>query len=136
MGESNSNEAQLATSRYQNERLVVRSGRVPIRITAGHPRFRLGYSLAGTISELAPSRSMLAIDDPIVFRNAYESQLDEVGVDVLTQRFDEVLGAEESDRLVLLCFEDISRLGELSCHRRIFAHWWEARTGEEVPELR
>jgi len=38
--------------------------------------------------------------------------------------------------LVLLCFEDVEALGEGSCHRRMFARWWEARTAQRVDELR
>jgi rubrerythrin len=35
--------------------------------------------------------------------------------------------------MVLLCYENVVK-GE-RCHRRMFAAWWEKRTGEEVPEL-
>ena len=37
-------------------------------------------------------------------------------------------------RLVLLCFEDLSKPGEW-CHRRIFADWWKDITGDHVREL-
>ena len=37
-------------------------------------------------------------------------------------------------RLVLLCFEDLSKPGEW-CHRSIFATWWKEVTGDEVREL-
>ncbi len=106
-----------------------------MRITAGHPRFRLGFSIAATMHKLAPSRSLLALDDAIAFNTAYQQQLEQTGVDVIAGKFNEIAGAVGTDRLVLLCFEDVARLGELSCHRRAFARWWETQTGEEVPEL-
>ena len=34
--------------------------------------------------------------------------------------------------VVLLCFE---KLAEKPCHRRLFAGWWEDKTGQPVPEL-
>jgi hypothetical protein len=37
-------------------------------------------------------------------------------------------------RLVLLCHEDVTA-GETVCHRRVFAAWWKAQTGQDVPEL-
>jgi hypothetical protein len=37
-------------------------------------------------------------------------------------------------RLVLLCYEEMPGAA-LSCHRRVFAAWWTARTGWDVPEL-
>ena len=37
-------------------------------------------------------------------------------------------------RLVLLCHEAMPD-AETTCHRRVFASWWLARTGVEVPEL-
>jgi hypothetical protein len=38
-----------------------------------------------------------------------------------------------ADRLVLLCFE--LNPEPLVCHRTMFARWWTARTGQDVPEL-
>lgn len=37
-------------------------------------------------------------------------------------------------RLVLLCFEDLSKVGANGCHRRWFARW-AGRRGLDVPEL-
>ena len=39
-----------------------------------------------------------------------------------------------NDRLLLICFENLDEAGK-SCHRRMFATWWQEHTGEVVPEL-
>ncbi|MDR2170525.1 MAG: hypothetical protein LBP59_10320 [Planctomycetaceae bacterium] len=36
--------------------------------------------------------------------------------------------------VVLLCYEDVSKVGQW-CHRRMFAEWWENKTGEIIEEL-
>ena len=125
----------LATSSYHQCRLIIASHRVPVRVTHGHPRFRLGYDIEATIKEIAPTKGLLAIQDPSEFDIAYRDQLDLYGVIRIGQRLSAVSEQSGQRGLVLLCFEDIGRLGEFSCHRRAFARWWEARTGEEVPEL-
>ena len=38
---------------------------------------------------------------------------------------------EGGKALALLCYED----DPARCHRSVFAEWWEARSGEAVPEL-
>jgi hypothetical protein len=40
---------------------------------------------------------------------------------------------EGGEALALLCFEDV-HAGQV-CHRRMFAQWWEERTGQRVEEL-
>ena len=125
----------LVTSSYRQHQLIVASGRVPVRVTHGHPRFRLGYELEATIKEIAPTKSLLAIQDLSEFDVAYRAQLDLCGVTRIAQRLNAVSQQFGQRGLVLLCFEDLRRLGEFSCHRRSFARWWEAQTGEEVPEL-
>jgi len=125
----------LATSRYQNTSLIIDSGFVPVRITLGPPRWKLGYTLNGQIKILAPSRWIFAIKDEVEFDEAYRKQLDEHGVDQIAAEIGRVSGAFGDRGLVLLCFEDILKLGEMSCHRRSFARWWEERTQQTVPEL-
>ena len=105
-----------------------------VRITIGHPRFHLGYRLAGTIPELAPRRDMLG-KAPAEFAALYTALLEERGgVEQLTQRFAAVAAEARSAALVLLCFEDL-RKPDVFCHRRVFAEWWEAQTGAVIEEI-
>lgn len=115
----------IYTSRYRDSGAVTASGAAPVRITVGHPRFRLGYELVGKIEELYPDRAWFGRED---FRDLYLARLEEVGV----PRIRELLAAFGGD-VVLLCFEDVWA-GEV-CHRRMFAEWWESQTGEVVAEL-
>ncbi|WIK63333.1 hypothetical protein [Gleimia europaea] len=60
--------------------------------------------------------------------------MDRVGVKKFAELFESIAKAEGDYRLVLLCFEDISKPGQW-CHRRAFAKWWEQKTGDPVREL-
>ena len=106
---------------------------MPTRITLGAPRWKLAYSLGGRIRELAPTRAVFAIEDEAEFDSAYREQLDGCGVDVIAGEIQRVSLEHAGRGLVLLCFEDIGKLGEMSCHRRGFARWWEETTGQPRP---
>jgi hypothetical protein len=124
----------LSTSRYAARDLVLQSGRVPIGITVGNPRWPLGYALACNLRELAPTRPMLGLPAD-VFEQAYRTRLDDLGVEAVCTLLQRCCDEASNDRAILLCFEDLSRPGT-SCHRRLFANWWEGATGQEVPELK
>ncbi len=118
----------LYTSRYQATDLIRESGLVPVRITAGSPRFKLGYELGGSVMELAPDRWMFDLETDEEFCTAYTEKLGQVGVEAIRSKLGRI---GQSRDLVLLCFEPS---GEF-CHRRVFAEWWERQTGEPVEEL-
>src|ERR1700736_3108038 len=101
---------QMTTSRYQAAEIIRESGAVPVRITAGHPRFRLGYELRGRLPCLYPGRTLLAVEDHAVFEAAYRDQLETVGVEAIACEIASLSGAYEGRGLVLLCFEDVGRL--------------------------
>lgn len=123
----------LATSRYAARDLILQSGRVPIGITVGNPRWPLGYALACNLRALAPTRSMLGLPAD-VFEQIYRARLDDLGVDAIRSLLQRCCDDAGNDRLAVLCFEDLGKPGT-SCHRRMLASWWEEKTGEDVPEL-
>lgn len=117
----------IATSRYQNIKAAVDLGYVPVNITLGAPRFVKAGVIKGRIPQLAPDRDAFhAPDWDVKFR----SKLERVGVDQIRQLIEQVAGGQD---VVLLCFE--YRPTPDDCHRRVFAEWWEAQTGEVVEEL-
>ena len=61
--------SRIFTSRYQNA-AIASSGLVPIGITLGNPRFRLGYALAANLRQLAPTRAMFHLTDRAAFEPA------------------------------------------------------------------
>ena len=128
-----SEQTALATSRYQSRDLVLESKMTPIRITVGGPRFSLGYTLAGNIAELAPTRPMFQLTKEN-FELAYRLKLDDVGVPAIAAKFRSLDRQHGSKGLVLLCFDDVVS-GEDWCHRTMFSQWWEKETGQEIPEL-
>jgi hypothetical protein len=122
---------QLATGRYAT---FDPSMGVPVGITVGKPKFPLRYRIAAVIPELAPHGDLFAINDRDEFTRRYRARLDQVGIQALMARFEQIASSAEDDRLVLLCFEDLTRPGEW-CHRRIAAEWLEEHAGIDVPEV-
>lgn len=123
----------LYTSRYQ--RFQPTQG-APIRSTAGYPRFRLDYRLAGHATLITPMRWMLAIQDEDRYRNAYTEMLTTNGLSAIQEELATLAADVGNDRLVLLCFCDLTvPPPDNWCHRRIFADWWQDQTGIEVPDL-
>lgn len=120
----------MFTNRYQ---AFQPSQGVPVRITLGAPRFKLPYPLTRAVRELAPRREYFSKSRG-EFSAAYRADLDHVGVVRIAERLRGIAKAEGDHRLVLLCFEDLSK-PTLWCHRRIFASWWKDATGDEVREL-
>ena len=123
----------LATSRYGAKDLILQSGRIPIRITVGQPRWPLGYALAYTVRELAPTRPMLGLSTDI-FEQTYRARLNDLGVEAIRALLQRCCDDSGNDRLVVLCFENVDEPGK-SCHRRMLATLWQEQTGQGVPEL-
>jgi hypothetical protein len=122
----------LYTSRFGAKDLITASGLAPVRISIGHPRWKLGYELTGACKLLMPTRDMLKLDEP-TYRALYLGMLEKAGVDAIAEDLARLCPAG-APGLVLLCFEDLTKPGEW-CHRRIFADFWLEKTGEGVPEL-
>jgi hypothetical protein len=121
----------LFTCRYPRFRPAMG---LPVRTTAGAPRFALGYELAGHARIISPSWSLLALHDEAPYRAGYRTQLDQAGPAVIRAELEAIADGHADPRLVLLCFDDLSK-PDGWCHRRMFADWWTEVTGEEVPEL-
>jgi hypothetical protein len=119
----------VTTSRYANQKVIEASGLVPIGITVGQPRFSLRYDKVD-VKALAPDPQSLKRANWAV---AYRRKLDGLGVDQVRHLLGEAGNGQD---VVLLCFECLAVHGEDSCHRRVFATWWEKHTGEEVEELK
>lgn len=103
---------------------------VAVRITLGRPRGRVIPD--ADIRELAPRGWYWNASDE-EFLKAYRDQLDRYGVEHLSKIFTQLTEFGSGAPLVLLCFERLNKTP--GCHRRMFAQWWQERTGEEVPEL-
>lgn len=114
----------------------------PIRASLGVPRWRVKYqhdwqNLAAW--EITPRRDYLYASDR-VYTERFTAQMETAGVDGLRERFDTLAKVAESlgygtGPLVFLCFENLRKKGPESCHRRLFARWWQTRTGETVEEM-
>jgi hypothetical protein len=123
---------QLAVSRYANQLAIIESGLVPVRMTIGHPRFKLYYKLGGSIQELAPDPYMLKITDRDRFRALYRQKLYS-NAPVIVEALHRINAEHGGRGLVLLCFEDLSKPGQW-CHRQMLAEFFEEH-GVPCPEL-
>lgn len=108
---------------------------VPVRTSMGRPRFiepRQARAMP-VIDELIPY-GLLKVDPEAEFARRYRVRLETHGVAVIKRRIAEIHAIYQRP-LVLLCFEklDGSVPGEF-CHRRVFADWWQEKTGEEILE--
>ena len=124
----------LATSRYQAADLIQASGRAAVGMTLGYPRWKLRYPVVANLRQLAPTREMIHVGDASIFEEMYHSRLDDLGVGRVRELLTMCVERANNERLLLLCYEDITKPG-LRCHRRLFASWWLENTGEVVPEL-
>ncbi|MET7809783.1 hypothetical protein ABZT26_02850 [Streptomyces sp. NPDC005395] len=125
----------LATCTYQE---FQPSMGAPIRTTAGHPRFPLGYELGGHARLITPTRDLLVQNLPEdAYEFSYRRLLNGQGINRISTELAGLAARNSGARLVLLCFDryDQLRPGDAWCHRGMFAKWWFEQTGEEVPEL-
>ncbi len=120
----------LATARYST---FIDAMGVPVQTSIGRPKFPLRYDLTEQAKRLMPWGLLSADLSEADFTAHYRARLDKVGVDALRRLFYVISGRHGGARLILLCFEDVNA-GKF-CHRRVFAAWWEERTGHHVPEL-
>lgn len=122
----------LATCTYQE--FTPNTG-APIRTTAGHPRFPLGYELAGHAKLITPTRELLAADLPEdAYEFSYRRLLNGYGIDRIYAELAGLAARNGGARLVLLCFDRLDKPGNW-CHRSMFSRWYLEQTGEEIPEL-
>jgi hypothetical protein len=105
---------------------------VPVRITLGRPP-RWFWHDREECRLLAPTPAIFRLPDDDAFRVAYVLRLNDLGPERIEESLREISDRHPGERLVLLCYEDVLK-GEV-CHRRMFAGWWRATTGQRVPEL-
>lgn len=125
--EKHKGKTMIYTSYYSSKKIT--PDHICIRISVGHPRWKLPYSVAGAIPYLAPDRAWIGMERA-EYETLYRAKLEAAGVDKIRSEIRALAGDRPA---VLLCFE---RLQDGTwCHRRIFADWWQEKTGEIVPEL-
>lgn len=68
------------------------------------------------------------------FETAYRQKLDQVGVARMRQSIAQIARRHPGQPLTLLCWEPVWQKPDYTCHRRLFAAWWQEQTGEAVEE--
>jgi hypothetical protein len=121
----------LYTSRWQNRNLE-KLDVVPVGISVAVPRFLVRYRYR-RLAELQPDPWMLSIKDDASFERCYRRKLDRLGVEQIGALLQQIANEEGGKPICLLCYENVWA-GQV-CHRRMFARWFEQRTGIVVEEL-
>lgn len=109
---------------------------IPVRTSNGTPKYWPHNGILPHWSAVTPDYPLdLPFDR---FRDRYQRKLAASGLERLRDDMETVYEAGRidwpSNRLVLLCFENIAKPG-VWCHRTMFREWWQEQTGETVPEL-
>ena len=117
----------ILTSNYTSRKIT--DAHAALRTSIGYPRFKLAFSLAGSVPELMPKREWLRLPR-VEYETLYLAKLESIGVDAIRAAIDKAAAGRTP---VLLCF---CKLDEVEfCHRRLFASWWERNTGEVIQDL-
>lgn len=118
----------IYTSYYGNIKKLKKAKIKSVAISASIPNY-LPY--VDRIKVIAPPYELLDINNIFVYRKAYIAYLEKVGLDNIQWE----LGKRDGD-IALLCYESIGDItsGKKFCHRRIFAAWYESKTGVVIPE--
>ena len=82
---------------------------------------------------LAPEPEWIGLSEA-EYRPLYIAKLESIGADTFTEWLRLLHNEAEGKSPVLLCYEALRKPGEF-CHRRMFAEWYESKTGVVIPEL-
>jgi hypothetical protein len=85
------------------------------------------------IGILAPPPNLIYESSILKMRKEYIAHLENVGVDEIKYQ----LAMRGRKNFALLCYEKYSDIvsGNKFCHRRLFASWYNQKTGIEIPEF-
>lgn len=100
-----------------------------IRISIGHPRWKLPYQVAGKLPALMPGRTWIGLEKA-EYEKLYLARLDAIDPEAVVDEIDTLAGTRPA---VLTCFEKLT--DGTWCHRRMFAAWFESKTGQKIEEL-
>ena len=123
------NAPDLFTSYWSNPALR-HTDAVKVSISRGQPKWTVGFEYRRAML-LAPSRQTFDLEDDADFEAAYLAELEEIGVQKITDLLKKISDEEGGRDLALLCYE----ADPADCHRSMFAHWWFEQTGQVVEEL-
>lgn len=94
----------------------------------------LPYKMKAVVPAIVPTPDIMMLTTGEQ-REAYRHHLDARGVDVIQRGISRVQAQARGMPIVLLSYNDMFSKNQLYDIRRVFADWWEERTGEVVPEI-
>lgn len=98
-----------------------------LSIAVGNPRYKTNYEIVD-LKVLKPY-GILGMYSGEQYKEKYFERLDFIGPEKIRE---EIIKASHGHKTVLLlCHEK----NKDECHRRMFAEWWEKKTGEVIEEF-
>lgn len=119
----------IYTSYYGRLKELKKSGIRAVATSVGVPKWAYGIE---EFKMIAPPYHLVKEYNREVFKIGYIERLEKFGV----SRIKSELSKYQGDT-ALMCYEkwDDIVAGMTFCHRRIFAEWWEEKTGLVIPEF-
>ena len=124
---------QISTGYFAKCRAYADAGYILVSIAKVEPWFIPKDIKLFSLPELAPSKEILALKDkPEEYENRYRAEiLSCLQPKTIYQRLWNICADEESDNVVLLCYEAPDKF----CHRHIVAEWLNHHLGCNVQEV-
>lgn len=97
-----------------------------VSIAVGNPKYPLAYKLLN-LHSVKPYGVFKKYEND-EYKARYFELLERRRVDVIRNEIN-ILG-KGKDKVLLLCHEK----DPADCHRKLFAEWWESKTGEKIEE--
>jgi hypothetical protein len=125
----------MKTSYYQNKKLNPKKHMV-VQTSNSRPRF--GAQPEWDSDMLMPPIPLVRAAhhglSQAEFTRQYLAHLERVGLPTIRAQMDRLAELAGAREVVLCCFEALNKPGQY-CHRRIFAEWWQDKTGETIAEF-
>lgn len=117
---------ELATARYAD--FDPRWG-VPLQTSIGAPKW---WKRPLEDARFLAPFGLMDVEDRDEFEAGYLKRLDIIGIDQIARRLNVIAENYGRQRLIALCFEDVSRQW---CHRTMLSAWLKEHAGVDVREL-
>jgi len=122
----------MKTSRYTYKMSKAEADKyVGLAISIGKPKWKMNYEMV-EFGLLAPWGIMNKYEEENEYREHYIKRLERIGIGRIKNNIERIQKRYPDKEILFLCWEDLNKS---FCHRRMFAEWYESKTGIKIPEL-
>lgn len=116
----------IYTSYFAKQKKMELEDAAYVSIAVGNPKYAVPYTIVNArILKPYGVSFKLSFEE---FKRQYIQRLEKYGVDEIRKEIIDTAGGHRN--VILMCHEK----DENTCHRRMFAEWWESKTGERIEE--